>query len=124
LTLLRVIIYRNLRASQRTGLAYYSILAGCLKILLAIFLLTVFWPTCPKICHCTFTSFYPPVALLIGVLWVVRGVKDASLLVNQDDTTAVGEAVAFATIPTSDEEDEPGMDLKELPVAVAVSSPV
>ena len=119
----RYIIYRPMEVSRRRALARYSIMAGVLKIALAISLFTVLWPTCPDTCLCgtDFTSFYPIVALVIGLLWVKEGLAEAAAHDDATATTeeATGERIAFATIPMEEYGDK-----QKLPLAVAVSSVV
>lgn len=87
----------HLRQYPRLGAKIY-ISIGSIKILLGILLLTVFHPECPDGCSCAANMhnpasyFYGILVLLIGTLWILRGIK--FLQVARDNAEEGGPEVS------------------------------
>jgi hypothetical protein len=61
---------------ENPKLPKFNIIAGCVKIFLAIALWTFFYPKCPDGCVCAdYLSLYPFIALFLGFLWISQGYK-------------------------------------------------
>lgn len=73
----RICLRARIQNSPMLGAKLY-ISTGSVKLLLGILILSVFHPSCPDGCMCYGTLpsyFYGILVLVIGVLWIMRGVK-------------------------------------------------
>ncbi len=58
----------------KVKMGWPDVVAGCMTIVVAISLLTVFWPSCPEKCTCRdFFALFPFLSLLMGIGWIHDG---------------------------------------------------
>lgn len=109
LSLMVVLTYRLCLKKHMDGspglAAQFFFITGSVKILLALCLFTIFRAACPDQCSCDGQlpgPVYAIIALLVGLLWLRRGVgklRQARLITEEGGIGDDKEAV-FESVPT------------------------